>query len=148
MKNMSKIQTKKISILNKNRYYTSRGFVITPVKEYYEELPRILQLISQGAKIEEILPNGTRVPLTEQNFDKDNSYSLKNKKPITPTLSDNADKNTSVPTSSNSHPPKELLSRKEKRKMNGNNYHPHNQEGKKEDKSVITEVPQEAVITE
>jgi len=65
---------KKIKITNRGMFQTSRGMCRTPIlRPYLESIDYIFRMIAKGAKIVEVLDDGTEIELTEQNFNLDNS---------------------------------------------------------------------------
>lgn len=65
---------KKIKVTSRGMVLTSRGRVRTPIGPYMENVKVILAMIVRNnATVVEILDDGREIPLTVQNFDKDNS---------------------------------------------------------------------------
>ena len=69
---MDKSVKKKIKITSRGIVTTSRGRARTPLGPYMERLGNIsAMIIREKATVVELLPDGTEVPLSIQNFDKD-----------------------------------------------------------------------------
>lgn len=66
---------KRIKITNRGHVLTSRGMARTPIdRPYNEYIESILILITRyNANVVEVLPDGTEIPLTIENYATDNS---------------------------------------------------------------------------
>ena len=70
---MSK-KTKLIKVTSRGLVMTSRGICRSPLGQYKENVENILVMITKNkATVVEVLPDGKEIPLTIQNFDKDNT---------------------------------------------------------------------------
>lgn len=70
---MSK-KTKLIKVTSRGLVMTSRGICRSPLGQYKENVENILVMITKNkATVIEVLPDGKEIPLTIQNFDKDNT---------------------------------------------------------------------------
>lgn len=71
---MNTNKTKLIKVTSRGLVMTSRGICRSPLGQYREKVENILVMITKNkATVVEVLPDGTEIPLTIQNFDKDNT---------------------------------------------------------------------------
>lgn len=73
------VKSKMITVTSRGYVRTSRGRVFAPIPSpYREETSVIFQMIAKDdAKVVEHLPNGQKIELNVQNFDRDNSIAPK-----------------------------------------------------------------------
>lgn len=71
---MNTNKTKLIKVTSRGLVMTSRGICRSPLGQYREKVENILVMITKNkATVVEVLPDGKEIPLTIQNFDKDNT---------------------------------------------------------------------------
>lgn len=112
---MDKSVKKKIKITSRGIVTTSRGRARTPLGPYMERLGNIsAMIIREKATVVEILPDGTEVPLSIQNFDKDNTKTVNVPSPKEEKVEP---PKTDAVTDLNQAPTNRQLSRKERKRL-------------------------------
>lgn len=83
---LNSYNSKMILITSRGMVHTSRGIFRAPTRTPYREyLERIWSIITEDrADVYEVLKDGTKVKLTPQNFDQDNSSKKKNTEIVEP----------------------------------------------------------------
>ena len=84
------ILSKDIKVVSRNIVTTSRGRCMGPIHTYTEKVSYILGMISQGAKVVEVI-DGQEIELNELNFDKDNRKPVEVKVQMVPVTSQDSD---------------------------------------------------------
>ena len=65
---------KRIKITSRGSVITSRGPMITPnTRPFLEDVDYLLRMIAKGARVVEVLSDGTEIELNERNFNTDNT---------------------------------------------------------------------------
>lgn len=84
-------QTKMIKVLSRGYVTTSRGRAFAPITTpYKEDVKMIFSMIAkERAKVVEVINTGEEIPLTLQNFDRNNHVYVEEKKPeVVPVVED------------------------------------------------------------
>lgn len=134
-------KTKFIKVTSRGMVTTSRGRVRTPLKKFKEKVSIILVMIArENATVVEVLPDGREIPLTINNFDKDNSAVVVDEpEKVVEKVKPVEDNHAQPPETARQ------LTRKERKKLE---YEKKQQTNVKEEEFVVepsTEVPQDAI---
>ena len=140
---MSK-KTKLIKVTSRGLVMTSRGICRSPLGQYKENVENILVMITKNkATVVEVLPDGKEIPLTIQNFDKDNTGAeVVTEEPVKEPIKPAELKKVEEPKKEEPQQPAQeensnkQLSRKERKRLE---YEKRNAEKKEEVKAVETE---------